>query len=158
MESSHDLKPERVCSQRYDQVICVFCVYNNLLQTKAYNYVCEFLDLVDLISKKEKINLPRPFFDKHGIIPQVLNILFGDFAGYELVKRKNKKNIQRGWAVFQVSYKGQSFLHAVAIVNNYLIDSIELPYQTGVYLWDGTLHGYDSQKKIELWEIVNFIK
>ncbi len=154
MKTSHGPKPKRICVQKYDQVICIFCVYNNILQKKSFHYVCDFLNLVENISKTNKIPLPVPFYDKQGIVPQALEIIFNNLEGYRAIKKRGNKNIKHGWAIFNVQYKGQAFLHAVAIVNHYLIDSIQIPKQVGVYPWDGSLRGYQSQQLITLWEII----
>ncbi len=149
---SHVLIPKRICSQRYDQVICVLCVFHNLIQNKYFEHVCQFLDAIKEISVKQGKKIPLAYWDKQGIMPQVLEIVF-TYMGYKVHQVKGNKNIENGWAIFSIRYNNVNGIHAVAIVRGYLIDSIRIPYQKGVYRWDGSLQGYQYQKLLDLWDI-----
>lgn len=148
---SHGLVPKRISSQRYDQVICVWCVFHNIIQKKYFQRVCEFLDAIKEISIVQGKKLPTHYWDKQGVIPEVLGTLF-TYMGYK-VRRVKMKNIENGWAIFSIRYNNFNGIHAVAIVRGYLIDSIRIPNQKGVYRWNGSLKGYQDQKLLDLWEI-----
>lgn len=147
--------PKRYCHQEWNEVVCIYCTFNNMLQQKVYSKVCDFLKDYEKMCIFHSKKNPLDYYDKFGIENQVLINIF-KMHGF-IVKKITEKNtnISRGWGIFRLKKNGMKFYHAVAIVNNYVIDSIKNPMiPTGVYPWKGKLLGYDAQKIINLYAIL----
>lgn len=146
--------PIRVCSQRFDEVICVLCSFNNLLQLKSFSSPKQLIENYRFLCRQHGLEEEKKVSDKNGLIQDVLKIYF-DTHGYHVKKvKKNEKNVGWGWAIFKLSYQSFQFYHMVAIVHNYTIDSIVLKSNNGgVYPWDGHLYGYDKEQLEEVYKI-----
>lgn len=155
---SSQIIPKRISSQKWNEVTCVLCTFNNLLQELKfknpkqlianYNYLCSTFD----IQPETKLS------DQDGMVQDLIKVYFDTHHAKVVKMKKKSKNVGWGWAVFKLSLFGFSFYHIVAIVHNYVIDSIELPNNHGgVYPWDGHLRGYDSEKLDTLHQIKSFI-
>lgn len=152
-----DTKPERISKQGIYQTKCVYCTFNNIFQKKVFSSPCRFLNAFEQISKKKKKPIPKNYWGRDGITSDTLRVLL-EYYGFNIRKKRTKVDVLQGWAEFELSYQGNVFLHAVAIRDGYVIDSIAIPTnRNGVYHWDGHLYGYDSEKMVALYEI-EFIK
>lgn len=150
--------PTRISSQKWNEVTCVLCTFNNLLQEvnftnpkdliKNYRYLCSTYDL----EEEDKVQ------DKNGMVQDLIKVYFETHHAKVVKIKNNTKKVGWGWAVFHLKLHGYQFYHIVAIVHNYVIDSIELPNNHGgVYPWNGHLRGYDSEKLYTLHQIKSFI-
>lgn len=148
-----DIKPKRICSQKVTQATCVYCTFHNILQEQVYPSPCQFLSDFETISRSKGLIIQPGYWDNDGITSDTLKLLLSE-RGYLIRKKRTRLDIMNGWAEFDLVYNGSSFLHAVAIRDGYLIDSIEIPNNgDGIYFWDGHLYGYEKEKMIALYEI-----
>lgn len=149
-----EIKPRRICSQKVNQATCVYCTFHNILQEKIYSSPCQFLSAFESISTQKGLKIPNNYWDKDGITSDTLKLLLSE-RGYYIKKKRTRIDVLNGWAEFELVYNGCTFLHAVAICNGYLIDSIQIPTNgDGVYVWNGHVYGYTKEKMVALYEII----
>lgn len=148
-----DAKPKRISKQRLNQTICVYCTFNNIVQQEVFHSPCQFLGAFETISRSKGLKIPPDYWGKSGISSDTLKVLFQSY-GFCVKKKRSRIDVKIGWGEFEVIYNGMKFLHAVAIRDGYIVDSIEIPTnQGGIYPWAGTLYGYDSTKMMNLYSI-----
>lgn len=146
-------RPRRICSQEWNEVTCVLCTFNNIFQTEIFKNSNEIIQNFKQICEYNRISIPSKIQDHHGMIEDVVLEFFKNH-NYTVKKVKGFKKISWGWATFKVKLHGHSFLHMVAIVHGYVIDSIRIDSTgDGIYFWEGQLVGYESQKLRTLYEI-----
>lgn len=146
-------RPQRICSQRWNEVTCVLCTFNNLFQKQIFKNLAELVRNYQTVCKYHRIDIPSKIQDDHGVIEDVILEFFKNH-NYEVDKVKKNDPVEWGWATFKVKLHGHEFLHMVAIVHGYVIDSIRLDsIPEGIYFWKGKLVGYDSQKLKTLYRI-----
>lgn len=139
-------KPKRLCSQNFNEVICVLCTFNNLLQSNVFHNSEELIQNYKYLCQQYHFPMEKRIADKNGVIQDVLEIYFRAHGRKVKQIKRNIQSVQWGWAGFKLKYQGMTFFHAVAIVHSYVIDSIKLPNNSGVYPWNGHLRGYDDEK------------
>lgn len=145
--------PKRICHQEWNEVTCVMCTFNNLFQKKVFKKPQDLVENHKYLSIQHHLPIEVDISNKGGLIQDVLFVYFKTH-GYKIIQVSNKKkNIGWGWAIFELSLKGQKFLHVVAIVHNYTIDSIRFDSNLGVYPWNGHLFGFDFEKLHSVYQI-----
>lgn len=147
-------RPRRICAQSWNEVTCVLCTVNNLFQKKYFKDLDDLISDYKIICRYYHINIPEKIRDHHGVIEDVI-LEFFKHHNYELEKVNLKKApVYWGWATFKVKLKGHTFLHMVAIVHGYVIDSIRFDsIPDGIYPWNGKLQGYDTAQLKTLYRI-----
>lgn len=150
--------PRRISSQQWNQVTCVLCTFNNLLQEEKFTNPNQLIENYKYLCNQFDIEPEKLLADKNGMVQDLLKVYFDTHHAKVIKIKKHTKNVGWGWAVFKLHLNGFLFYHIVAIVHNYVIDSIQLPNNNhGVYPWDGNLRGYDQQKLYTLHQIKSFI-
>lgn len=147
-------RPKRISSQKWNEVTCILCTFNNLHQQEIFTDQNQLINNYRYLCQENGLRQENDVSDKNGIVQDVL---FNYFKTHDCkVKEvsKTKKNIPWGWAIFEVKNKGYTFYHAVAIVHNFLIDSIRIESNTGVYPWNGHLIGFDFEKLQNVYQII----
>jgi hypothetical protein len=150
--------PTRVCAQNFNEVICLMCTFNNLHQKQIFKNPEDFILNYKYLCNKRGIPILEDIQDKTGIHQDVLNFQL-ESHGYRVIAvPKNKKHVGWGFAIFNITHKGFQFYHIVAIVHNYVVDSIRFEIENpkknpGVYPWNGTLQGYHHSTLESLWKI-----
>ena len=150
--------PTRVCAQNFNEVICLMCTFNNLHQKEIFKNTKDFVLNYKYLCNQQGKPILEDVQDKNGIHQDVLQFQL-ESHGYRVNSvPKTKRDIGWGFAIFKVSHKGFQFYHIVAIVHNYVVDSIRFENEDekknpGVYLWDGTLHYYHKSTLHSLWQI-----
>lgn len=147
--------PQRYCIQEFPQTICVICVLHNLVQKSLFDSPCQFFNHVEYLAKRDGQTL-KNYYDRQGIWPGVLNIFFNNY-GVKTTRLKNKNSpIQYGWFIVKITWKNHTFLHAMAIVNGYVVDSYRISNnKNGIYPWKGIIYGYDDYQIQSLHKISN---
>lgn len=150
--------PKRISSQEWNEVTCVLCTLDNLLQEVNFTNPNEFIANYKYLCETYNIEAEKHLRDQNGMVQDLLKVHFDTHHAKVTKIKNNTKDVDWGWAVFKLSLHGNSFYHVVAIVHNYVIDSIRLPNNNrGVYPWNGHLRGYDSEKLYTLHQIKSFI-
>lgn len=148
----------RVSEQNFNEVICLMCTFNNLFQKEIFKNTRDFIVNYKYLCNQLGKTPLEDIQDKTGIHQDVLQFYL-EAHGYRVISiPKTTKKVGWGFGIFRITHKGFKFHHIVAIVHDYVIDSIRFEIEKnrnnpGVYRWDGTLQGYNKSTLESLWKI-----